>query len=277
MKLKACLLSLALLNCLSLCAQTDSAYLKVYHTNPKLEIPIPAVFFCGAYFGFKALDKHASFTEADVLKLDPASINSFDRPVAFYDPANFASAQSTSDLFLNVAVASPVLLLLDKRIRKDWVDLVSIFLVTHAADNAIYFAAQASFRRARPLTYNPDVALEDKIGEGKTNSFFSGHTSWTAASTFLMAKMYTDYRQIKGFKRILIYTGAAIPPALVGYYRMEAGKHFKSDVMVGFLVGAACGIGIPELHRIKIKDRGFSLNPFFMGGSNGVSVTYTIQ
>jgi membrane-associated phospholipid phosphatase len=75
----------------------------------------------------------------------------------------------------------------------------------------------------------------------------------------------------------LIYTGAAIPPAIVGYYRLEAGKHFKTDVIAAFIIGAACGIGVPELHRIKNKDSNLSFRPFMMQGANGLSITYVIN
>ncbi|MEJ0056793.1 MAG: phosphatase PAP2 family protein [Bacteroidota bacterium] len=223
------------------------------------------------------MDKLAAMTEADVKSLDPESINSFDRPVAFYNPAEFSSAQSTSDLFMNIFVASPAILLIDKRIRHDWKDFLGMFLVTHATGNIIYFASVGGVRRPRPLTFNPGIPLEEKIGENRSNSFFSGHTAWTAMSTFFMAKVYTDYHQIKGLKRILIYTGAAIPPSLVGYYRMEAGKHFKTDIITGLLVGAACGIGVPELHRIKRTKSNFSMRPYFMQGANGVSLSYNIK
>jgi len=258
-------------------AQYDSTRFRVYKTNPKLEIPIPAAFFVGSYFGFKALDKYASMTEEDVLKLNPETINSFDRPVAYYNPANFESAQKTSYVLLDAALVSPVILLLDKKIRKNWIDILSLFLVTHAADNVIYFSTVTAVRRPRPLTYNPAVPLSEKIGEGKSNSFFSGHTSWSATSTFFLVKIYTDYHQIKGIKRLLLYTGAAIPPSLVGYYRLEAGKHFKTDVITGLLVGAVCGITVPELHRNKNKTSNLSMSPFMAQGANGISLTYHIK
>jgi len=258
-------------------AQYDSTRFKVYKTDPKIEIPIPMVFFCGSYFVFKALDKYASFTEEDVLKLNPETINSFDRPIAYYNPANFKSAQETSYVLLDVALVSPVILLLDKKIRKDLKGILSIFLVTQAIDNVIYFSTVTAVRRPRPLTYNPAVPLSEKIGEGKSNSFFSGHTSWSATSTFFLVKIYTDYHQIKGLKRLLLYTGAAVPPALVGYYRLEAGKHFKTDVITGLLVGALCGITVPELHRYKNKIPNLSVSPFMMQGANGISLTYIIK
>lgn len=263
---------------ISVCAQRDSTVTSgIYKTNHGLEVALPVVFFTGAFFGFKALDKHASLTEEDVLKLDPQDINSFDRPIAFYNPEEFEKAQSLSYVQLDFALASPLILLLDKKIRKDWKDILSLFLVAHAVDNAIYFSSVLLFPRARPLSYNPNVPMQDRIGEGKDNSFFSGHVSWAATSTFLMTKIYTDYHHIKGFKRIALFTGAAVGPLIVGYYRLEAGKHFRTDVITGLIVGAACGIGVPELHRIKNKDRSLSFRPFSYSGANGLSIVYNIK
>jgi membrane-associated phospholipid phosphatase len=250
---------------------------RIYKTNPIWEIPVSAAFFVAAPFAFKKLDEVARYSASDVVGLNPANINSFDRPVAFYDPARFASSEKKSDLFLNLSVAAPAILLLDKRIRKDWKDFFSLFLMTHMVDNSIYFAATFSSRRARPLTYNPKVPLEEKTGVGKSNSFFSGHTSWSAASMFLIVKMYTDYHGIKGWKRIALYTGAAIPPGLVGYYRMHAGKHFKTDIITGLVIGAASGIGVPGLHKRALKNPSLSFQPFYFMGARGISVRYIKQ
>jgi membrane-associated phospholipid phosphatase len=145
--------------------------------------------------------------------------------------------------------------------------------MTHAADNAVYFGAGFTVRRPRPLTYNPLVPTSEKTGTGKSNSFFSGHTSFSSAATFFMAKVYTDYHHIRGWNRILAYTIAAVPPALVGYYRMRAGKHFKTDVMLGFLVGATSGIIVPELHRNKEKKNALTMIPYYSEGSGGITAT----
>lgn len=249
----------------------------MYHVNYKWEVPVAAVFMGASYFGFRALDKHASYTEEDVKYLDPQNINAFDRPVAYFDPAGFDHAQKTSDLLLNISVVSPVLLAFDKRVRRDWADAITLFVFTHAVNNAVYFAAAGSIRRARPLTYNPALPIEEKIGEAKSNSFFSGHVSFSATSTFFMAKLFTDYHQIKGWKRLAIYTAAAVPPGLVGYYRMQAGKHFRTDVLTGLIVGATCGILVPELHRNKNKEPKWSMTPFFSPYSSGLTWTWVIK
>jgi membrane-associated phospholipid phosphatase len=35
--------------------------------------------------------------------------------------------------------------------------------------------------------------------------------------------------------------------------RVEAGKHFYTDVLVGAVVGSAIGVAVPMLHRKKLK------------------------
>lgn len=254
-------------------AQTDTLPQRMYKVDLRYELPASALFITGSYFGFRRLDEISSISADKVATLNPDDLNALDRPVAFMDPKGFDKAQKQSDLFLNISILSPALLALDKNVRKDWVDLIAMYMMTHAVDNAIYFAAAYSVRRARPLTYNPELATELKTGAAKTNSFFSGHVSFSATSTFFAAKVFTDYHHIKGVKRLMIYTVASVPPLLVGYYRMKAGKHFRTDVGLGFLVGAASGILIPELHRNIKQHKKVSVQPFYMAGYSGMSLS----
>ncbi len=256
-------------------AQKDSLKKQVYNVNLKYELTGSLVFMTASYFGFRQLDKLANFNEADLAKLNINNINAFDRPVASYDPAKFYRAQTRSDFFLNFSIATPVVLALDKRIRRDWLDIVTLFLATHAVDNAIYFGAAYSIRRARPFTYNTDIPVVERVGVAKSNSFFSGHVSFSATSTFFLVKVFTDYHQIKGWKRLALYTAAAVPPSLVGYYRIQAARHFRTDVLLGLVIGASTGIVIPELHRkVKNMDR-ISLQPYFSPtGAGGFTAYY---
>ncbi len=254
-------------------AQRDSSYQKIYKVNTRYELPAAAGGVLLSMYGFRQLEIASEMTASDVAKLDASRINSFDRPVTRINPSGFQTAETRSDLLLNISLFSPLLLALDKDIRRDWLDLFSIYLATHAADNAVYFLGGFSVRRARPLTYNPLVDLAVKTGTGKSSSFFSGHTSFSAAATFFMAKVYTDYHHIQGWNRVLVYTAAAIPPALVGYYRIQAGKHFKTDVIVGLLVGASSGILVPELHKNRNRNHPLTVNPYYGEGGGGLAFT----
>jgi membrane-associated phospholipid phosphatase len=251
--------------------------LKIYKTHPAWEIPASLALIGAASVGYKWMDQRAALTKEQVIALNPQSINSFDRPAAYYDPATFNSAQSKSDIVMSAFVACPIFLVFDKKIRHDWADMLTMLAATHAADNTIFFSSLLLVRRPRPLTYNPALSVDEKTGVGKTNSFPSGHVSWTATSSFFIAKVYTDYHHIKGWRRILIYTAAAAPPTLIGYYRVHAGRHFTTDAIVGGLLGAACGIVVPELHRINKKVIGLSIRPFSRYGSSGISLSYIIK
>lgn len=250
---------------------------KIYQLHRKYELSGSAALVVASYFGFRALDRTATMTADEVARLNVKNINSFDRPVTTMNPANFERAQARSDFFLNFSIASPVLLMLDKKMRKDWLDLLTLYAVSHAADNALYFAAAFSVRRARPFTYIREIPMELRTGEAKSNSFFSGHVSFAATSTFFLAKVLTDYHHIRGWQRIAIFSAAAIPPAMVGYYRMQSARHFRTDVLLGLLVGGTSGIVIPELHRIAKKHENISMAPYFApGGASGLTLNFKL-
>jgi DNA-binding transcriptional regulator LsrR (DeoR family) len=54
----------------------------------------------------------------------------------------------------------------------------------------------------------------------------------------------------------------------VAYFRIEAGKHFLSDNIVGYAVGATMGVVVPQLHKVAGK-QGISLVPMQGVNVNG--------
>ncbi len=247
---------------------------KVYNMHPKYQLPIGGAAIVLSTLGFHALDEKARMNADDVMKLNVNDINAFDRPTALLDPSGFSSTASKGDFFLNFSVVSPILLALDKKMRKDWVDLLTLYLASQAVDNMLYFTAIASVRRPRPLAYNTGLTTIERTGVGMSKSFFSGHVSFSATATFFAVKTLTDYHHIKGWPRLLLYGAAAIPPIIVGYYRVASGRHFKTDVIIGFISGAASGILVPELFRKRDngKEKTVSLLPFYMQEGGGVSL-----
>lgn len=248
---------------------------KIYSVSPKYEFTTGIVLIGLSSLGFKKLAKISYLSKDDILRLNPNDINKFDRPIAFKNPDYFPTAQKRSDLFLNISLITPLILMADKEIRHDWLDLTSMYLMTHAFDNVLYFAATFPIRRPRPLAYNPKISVDDRAGDGKSISFFSGHVSFSSTATFFFVKVYTDYNQIKGIKRVGLYTLASIPPALVAYYRTQAGKHFKTDVITGFIAGAVSGILVPEWHKKNKKDKKVSLYPVYDPHYGGLSANWT--
>lgn len=267
----------ALLFATQLCAQPDSSREKIYNVQVKYELPAAtAGLILFSTVALPAVIRHASITEADLEKLHPSDVNWFDRPEVLRRTTNYSKAVSSSDVLLNSTLIAPVFLMLDKRIRKDWLNTITLYMLTHAVNNTIFLGGTSFVRRVRPLVYNTELPLSERTGKGKTNSFYSGHVSNVAASTFFIVKLYTDHHHIKGWKRIALYGAAAVPPALVGISRLRAGRHFRTDVITGFLVGATNGIMVPELHRIT-KQKNLAMEPFYSPQAMGVTFKLTLN
>jgi membrane-associated phospholipid phosphatase len=58
-----------------------------------------------------------------------------------------------------------------------------------------------------------------------------------------------------------------------GYFRVVALKHFPSDVLIGFVIGATCGVAVPEMHRFKRQAIRYSAIATPVGP--GLSVSWT--
>jgi membrane-associated phospholipid phosphatase len=97
--------------------------------------------------------------------------------------------------------------------------------------------------------------LNEKQSNNAGISFYSGHTSMTAAISFFTAKVFTEY--VENYTlRILIWTGAAILPAITAVSRVNTHWHFPTDVIAGYAIGAIIGYLIPELHKTKSTGNG---------------------
>jgi len=128
--------------------------------------------------------------------------------------------------------------------------LIQIVALNQAATdlfkNYVHHARPFCYYRSQYPTFN-DLRTEKGFGD-VNRSFFSGHTSSTAAFSFLTADILASQADTK-FDKILIWSSGALMPAVVGYLRVKAKKHFPIDVVVGYITGAVIGFGIAEIHK----------------------------
>ncbi|WKZ66482.1 MAG: phosphatase PAP2 family protein [Flavobacteriales bacterium] len=103
-------------------------------------------------------------------------------------------------------------------------------------------------RRPRPYLHNSDVPPSLHDARKDHLSFWSGHTANTAAITFACASLVQHSDAPRGW-RTAAWIAAAGAPALMGYLRIRAGKHFPTDVIAGYAVGTAVGLGTAYFHR----------------------------
>jgi len=248
----------------------------VYKVNRKVEIPLTLGLFGVTVYGYKYLANKNGLSYEKAISLTPEDVWWFDRPATKQDASKRLDAHNTSDLLLNSSVALPALLALDSNIRKNWFDVLLLYGQSHAVNSNLYILNSALVSRARPFNYNADVAIEEKIANESRNSWFSGHVSSTATASFFLAKVYSDYHPELGNKKYWLFTAALIPPSLVGLYRYKAMKHFPTDIMAGVVAGAATGILIPHIHKVKNKESAWAFVPF-AGKINGLQISYTFR
>lgn len=109
--------------------------------------------------------------------------------------------------------------------------------------------AKKTTGRARPYAYPGSTAPEELWQSSDAQaSFFSGHSSIAACNAVFAATVWSDLHPNSKYTP-WIWAGALALPAYTALQRVEAGKHFPTDVLVGLAVGAAVGRIVPVMHR----------------------------
>jgi membrane-associated phospholipid phosphatase len=239
-----------------------------YQLDWKKEIAITSLGLGGLGSAVYLNNRTQVFQPRQILDLRSSRLNSLDKiATSTYS----LKADKTSDCFLLGSNFLPLTLLADKRIRKDFATILTMGAETMLISNGLTGLSKTGIQRTRPYVYNGSVALDAKLTKNARYSFISGHTSQVAAMSFFTAKVYVDYYPDSDWKPV-VWAAAAAVPAVTGYLRVKAGKHYPTDVMAGYAVGALTGILVPQLHKkLRIKNEKVKLNV----GMSGADLTVT--
>ncbi|OGX88271.1 hypothetical protein BEN47_09325 [Hymenobacter lapidarius] len=216
--------------------------------------------------GLYLVKQKSGLSNDELVALDRNDVPKIDRFAA----GNYSNrAQTISDvLCYPTLLVAPGLLALNSDVRGRYGQVLGLYLQTMFATDAMFTMTVGTVYRYRPYLYGTEGG-NSRSGKIATNSFFAGHTAHTATATFFAAKVFHDFNPDSPAQPY-IWGAAALVPAAVGYYRMEAGKHFLTDNIVGYTVGAAMGILVPQLHK-KSGRSGYSLVPMQGLNVNGHS------
>ncbi len=184
-------------------------------------------------------------SKESISRLNRDSVNKFDRSAT---RQNSKVAGYLSDAALYSSVALPLLQLINKNSRKDFGKVAAISGETFVVNVAFTDFLKETVRRKRPLLYNEQVPMEQKMKKDNFQSFYSGHTSTVSAMSFSFAEMYADYNPNSKLKP-MVWSMCAAFPLLTGVLRYKAGKHFWTDVITAYIAGAVVGLATPYVHR----------------------------
>ena len=179
-------------------------------------------------------------TETSILALNKLDINGFDRIACTQWNKNIAHVSD------GVAIGSG-LIYLYYVIRPD--TRSSAMNIGSVAFQSLMLS-QALSNSFKPYMYNPDVDMAEKRKQDGRMSFFSAHTSTVSALCFSFAFAHQTYLD-KNKSNTAIWVGAFTLPAVEGLLRVKAGKHFPSDVIVGYLTGLGTSYLMHRLHKVS--------------------------
>ena len=216
--------------------------------------------------GLYLVQQKSGLSNDELAALDRNDVPKIDR----FTAGNYSErAQTISDvLCYPTLLVAPGLLALNSNVRGRYGQVLGLYLQTMLATDAAFTMTVGTVYRYRPYLYGSEGGNR-RSAKIATNSFFAGHTAHTATATFFAAKVFHDFNPDSPAQPF-IWGAAAIIPAAVGYYRMEAGKHFLTDNIVGYTVGATMGILVPQLHKNAAR-QGYSLTPMQGLNVNGYS------
>ena len=155
-----------------------------------------------------------------------------------------ATADATSDALFLTSLLLPVGLELGRDVDDDSLRRGLAYGGALGATAVTALLVKVTVKRDRPYTHNrdPRVAAFARTARGNDHSFFSGHTAMAFAAATSGGLLQSVGRDGGGR-----YAGWALGGALAGatgVFRVRAGKHFPTDVLVGAAVGTAAGVGI---------------------------------
>jgi membrane-associated phospholipid phosphatase len=155
---------------------------------------------------------------------------------------------------------------LDGHGTSHWLDDGLIVAESAAITGVFTFLVKAAFARNRPFVHHGlgvDAAAQDN-----NQSFFSGHSSLSMS----LAVSAGTVAQMRGYAYApALYAGGIGISLATGYFRIAGDKHWTTDVVTGWLVGAAAGYLVP---RLLHKRTSTEVTPLTSGSTVGFALRW---
>lgn len=208
--------------------------------------PLMAVGSTGVFGATYWLQKQVKpLSETSIMALNKQDINGFDRIACTQWNKNIAllsdAVAAGSGLMYLYFFARP-------ETRSSALKIGSVAFQSLMLSQALSNSFKLTLRN-RPYMYNHEVDMREKRKQDGRMSFFSAHTSTVSSLSFSFAFAHQTYLN-KNKSNTAIWIGAFTLPALEGFLRVKAGKHFPSDVIVAYLTGLGSAYLMHRLHRV---------------------------
>ena len=179
----------------------------------------------------------------EISSLNSADVNGFDRGAI----GPFEN-DHLSDVLLYSSYTLPLTFLIYDEAMEGFGDLTLMYAEVLLLNTSITTIVKGLTQRIRPYVYDEQSLWGDRVKVDSRLSFYSGHASTTASNYFFTAKVFDEYLT-NSTTKVLIWSAAALIPAITSFSRVNTHNHFPTDVIVGYITGAVIGYLIPLIHK----------------------------
>lgn len=194
-----------------------------------------SAFVCDKFLNFKENNWNPEdWNKADIPGLEQMFMRPYSKPLHVVGTAAVGAAMLTPAIFAVMP-------------SNEWFTIGTMYVETMLLANGIKEWTKLLVYRARPYMYF-DGYPQDKLEDGDWNcSFPSGHTTMAFASAAFTTMVFCQCFPNSQWNYAV--AGAAFGiAAITGGLRMASGNHFFTDVLVGAVIGTACGFAVPYMH-----------------------------
>ncbi|HKY41309.1 MAG TPA: phosphatase PAP2 family protein [Polyangiaceae bacterium] len=166
-----------------------------------------------------------------------------------------AAAARLSDQLLVTSLSMPLIFEFSHGFDVTSANAALVQAQTASLNSLLSMTAKLAVRRPRPYTHSKDPRVQQfarDVGADASLSFFSGHSSASFSSATAGSILYSSRTELKWSR----YTLWGLSHSVAGFtaqLRMCAGRHYRTDIWTGSVVGVGMGVLVPWLNGIDLS------------------------
>ncbi len=166
-----------------------------------------------------------------------------------------AAAANLSDKLVAVTMTAPLLLQMSQGFNTSMGNATVVYSEALSFNLLLADTVKVIVRRPRPYTHSRDprvLAFMDRQGSDAFASFYSAHSS-TAFTAAMAGSLLYAARTDDLAARHVVWGFEFLMAGMTAQLRVNAGRHYRTDIWVGSLAGLAMGLAVPALHGVEVK------------------------